>query len=42
MNKLFHQNQDIVKGMFSKAEFNDVIGAFEGANYSAKDFIAVS
>ncbi|WOH38044.1 IgA Peptidase M64 [Thalassotalea fonticola] len=38
MDKLFHQNQDIVEGMFSKAEFNDAIGAFEGANYSAKGF----
>jgi hypothetical protein len=38
MDKLFHQNQDIVEGMFSKADLKDVIGAFEGANYSAKGF----
>lgn len=38
MDKLFHQNQGIVEEMFSKAKFNDVIGAFEGANYSAKGF----
>ncbi|WNC70097.1 M64 family metallopeptidase [Thalassotalea nanhaiensis] len=38
MDKLFHENQRIVEGMFSKAEYNNVIGAFEGANYSAKGF----
>ncbi|MCF2948283.1 IgA Peptidase M64 [Paraglaciecola aquimarina] len=38
MERLFKQNQGVVEGMFSKAEFNHVIGAFEGANYSAKGF----
>ena len=33
MNDLFHSNQEIVEGMFSKAPNRDVIGAFEGANY---------
>ncbi|KGJ99036.1 IgA Peptidase M64 [Thalassotalea sp. ND16A] len=38
MDKLFHQNQQIVETMFSKADNKDVIGAFEGANYSAKGY----
>ncbi len=38
MDKLFHDNQNIVEAMFSKAENNSVIGAFEGANYAAKGY----
>jgi hypothetical protein len=38
MDKLFHDNQNIVKTMFAKAENNNIIGAFEGANYSAKGY----
>ena len=38
MNKLFRDNQEIVEGMFSKAQHRDVIGAFEGANYQSTDF----
>jgi hypothetical protein len=38
MNQLFRDNQNKVNEMFSKAENNDVIGAFEGANYSAKGY----
>ncbi len=38
MDKLFHDNQHIVEHMFAKAENNSVIGAFEGANYSAKGY----
>ena len=36
MNKLFRSNQDIVEGMFSKAEYRNTIGAFEGGNYLAE------
>lgn len=38
MDKLFHKNQNIIEAMFSKADNNDTIGAFEGANYSAKGY----
>lgn len=38
MDKLFHQNQNIVEAMFADAENNNIIGAFEGANYSAKGY----
>lgn len=38
MNALFHSNQDIVEGMFSKAENKTTIGAFEGANYQSKGY----
>ncbi len=38
MNKLFRQNQEIVEGMFSRAENRDRIGAFEGAIYQAEDY----
>lgn len=38
MNELFHKNQDIVKSMFANAKNSKVIGAFEGANYSAKGY----
>jgi hypothetical protein len=38
MNKLFRDNQEIVEGMFSKAEHRDSIGAFEGANYQAQGY----
>ena len=35
MNELFRNNQDIVEGMFSKAQHRDDVGAFEGANYQS-------
>jgi len=38
MDKLFHNNQNIVEAMFANAENNNVVGAFEGANYAAKGF----
>jgi hypothetical protein len=38
MNKLFRDNQDIVEGMFSKAEHRERIGAFEGAMYQAEGY----
>ncbi len=38
MNELFRNNQDIVEGMFSKAQYRDAIGAFEGANYQLTGF----
>lgn len=38
MDKLFHNNQNSVESLFSTAENNGVIGAFEGANYSAKGY----
>lgn len=38
MNALFRDNQEIVEGMFSSAEYRDRIGAFEGANYQARGF----
>ena len=38
MNKLFRENQEIVEGMFSKAEYRESIGAFEGANYQAQGY----
>lgn len=38
MNELFHKNQNIVKTMFANAKNSKVVGAFEGANYSAKGY----
>jgi hypothetical protein len=38
MNRLFRDNQEIVEGMFSKAEYRDHIGAFEGAMYQAEGY----
>ena len=38
MNKLFHDNQEIVEGMFSKAVYRDRIGAFEGVMYQAEGY----
>jgi len=38
MNKLFRDNQEIVEGMFSRAEYRDSIGAFEGAMYQAQGY----
>ncbi len=38
MNKLFRDSQEIVAGMFSKAEYRDHIGAFEGAMYQAQGY----
>jgi len=38
MNKLFHDNQDIVEGMFSVAPHPEDIGAFEGALYQARGY----
>ncbi len=38
MNMLFRDNQEIVEGMFSQAEYRDRIGAFEGAMYQAQGY----
>lgn len=38
MNTLFRSNQEIVEGMFSRAKNNNLIGAFEGANYQSRGF----
>lgn len=38
MNKLFTQEQKVIDAMFLSAENNNVIGAFEGANYSANGY----
>ena len=38
MNKLFHDNQRIVEGIFSIAPHRDAIGAFEGAMYQANGY----
>jgi len=38
MDKLFHTNQNFVEQMFSRAQHNDEIGAFKGANYSANSY----
>ncbi len=38
MNKLFTENQRIVEGMFSAANYDKVVGAFEGALYQANDY----
>ena len=38
MDKLFHKNQNIVEVLFSKAKNSAVVGAFEGANYSANGY----
>ena len=38
MNMLFRDNQEIVEGMFSQAEYRDRIGAFEGAIYQAEGY----
>ena len=38
MNKLFRDNQRIVEGMFSAAEYDHRIGAFEGAIYQAQGY----
>jgi len=35
MNALFRSNQEIVDLMFSEAEFQNSVGAFEGANYQS-------
>ncbi len=38
MTALFQENQRAAEAMFSKHENNQVIGAFEGANYQAKGY----
>jgi IgA Peptidase M64 len=38
MNELFRSNQEFVENLFSTAQYRNVIGAFEGANYQAKGF----
>lgn len=38
MNQLFRENQDFVENLFSRAEYRNVVGAFEGANYQAQGF----
>jgi len=36
MNALFHHEQQTVELLFSKAAYNDAVGAFEGANYQSE------
>ena len=36
MNALFHNEQQTVELMFSKAEYRDAVGAYEGANYQSE------
>ncbi|MGI9223490.1 MAG: M64 family metallopeptidase, partial [Woeseiaceae bacterium] len=38
MNALFNYTKEYSEGLFSKAEYRDVIGAFEGANYEAQGY----
>ena len=38
MNALFRDEQAYVEGLFSRARYRDVIGAFEGANYQAQAY----
>jgi len=38
MNELFRDNQEIVEGMFSRADNRDRIGAFEGALYQSRGY----
>lgn len=38
MNELFRSNQVFVENLFSTAQYRNVIGAFEGANYQAEGF----
>ena len=38
MNRLFRDNQSVVEGLFSTADYRDSVGAFEGANYQARGY----
>jgi hypothetical protein len=38
MNALFHSDREFVEGLFSKAEYRNEIGAFEGASYQAEGY----
>ena len=38
MDELFIEARDFVEELFSDAEHNDAIGAFQGANYDAKAY----
>lgn len=38
MNALFNYTKEYSEGLFSKAEYRDAIGAFEGANYEAQGY----
>jgi IgA Peptidase M64/Peptidase M64 N-terminus len=38
MNALFRENREFEEGLFSKAEYRNAIGAFEGANYQASGY----
>jgi len=38
MNELFRFTKDFSEALFSKAEYRDAIGAFEGANYEARGY----
>jgi len=38
MNALFRDTRDYVNDLFSKSEYRDAVGAFEGANYEAQGY----
>ena len=38
MNALFRYTREFSEDLFSRSEFRDEIGAFEGANYEAKGY----
>jgi hypothetical protein len=38
MNALFHYTKEFTEELFSKSEYKDAIGAFEGANYEANGY----
>ena len=38
MNALFRANREFEEGLFSKAEYRNAIGVFEGANYQASGY----
>lgn len=38
MNALFRETRDYVQELFSRAEYRDAVGAFEGANYASSGY----
>ena len=38
MNALFRYTKEFTEELFSKSEYKDAIGAFEGANYEAEGY----
>ncbi|HSN51936.1 MAG TPA: M64 family metallopeptidase, partial [Woeseiaceae bacterium] len=38
MNALFRYTKEFTEELFSKSQYRDAIGAFEGANYEAKGY----